>query len=49
MLQYAHDSGIGMYLHYSCGLFYGIGALVSAITDKTLKFEMMRNSFRLEG
>ncbi len=28
------------------GWFYGIGALVSAVTDKTLKFEMMRNSFR---
>jgi Trk K+ transport system NAD-binding subunit len=28
------------------GWFYGIGALVSAVTDKTLKFEMMRNRFR---
>ncbi len=28
------------------GWFYGIGALVSAVTDKTLKFEMMRNKFR---
>jgi len=28
------------------GWFYGIGALVSAVTDKTLKFEMMKNSFR---
>ena len=28
------------------GWFYGIGALVSAVTDKTLKFEMMKNGFR---
>jgi len=28
------------------GWFYGLGALVSAITDKTLKFEVMRNRFR---
>ncbi len=28
------------------GWFYGIGALVTAVTDKTLKFEMMRNRFR---
>jgi len=28
------------------GWFYGIGALVSAVTDKTLKFEMMRSKFR---
>ncbi|HHB94102.1 MAG TPA: hypothetical protein ENK88_03065 [Campylobacterales bacterium] len=28
------------------GWFYGIGALVSAVTDKMLKFEIMRNSFR---
>jgi len=28
------------------GWFYGIGALVSAVTDKMLKFEMMRNRFR---
>ena len=28
------------------GWFYGLGALVSAVTDKTLKFEMMRNRFR---
>ncbi len=28
------------------GWFYGIGALVTAITDKTLKFELMRNRFR---
>jgi Trk K+ transport system NAD-binding subunit len=28
------------------GWFYGIGALVSAVTDKTLKFEIMKNSFR---
>ncbi len=28
------------------GWFYGIGALVTAVTDKTLKFELMRNKFR---
>ncbi len=28
------------------GWFYGIGALVTAVTDKTLKFELMRNRFR---
>jgi len=28
------------------GWFYGIGALVSAVTDKMLKFEIMRNRFR---
>ena len=28
------------------GWFYGLGALVSAVTDKTLKFEMMRSRFR---
>jgi len=28
------------------GWFYGIGALVSAVTDKTLKFEIMRSKFR---
>ena len=28
------------------GWFYGLGALVSAVTDNTLKFEMMRNRFR---
>ncbi len=28
------------------GWFYGLGALVSAVTDKTLKFEVMRNRFR---
>jgi len=28
------------------GWFYGIGALVSAVTDKTLKFEMMRSKFK---
>ncbi len=28
------------------GWFYGIGALVSAVTDKTLKFEMMKSRFR---
>ena len=28
------------------GWFYGLGALVSAVTDKTLKFEMMRSRFK---
>lgn len=28
------------------GWFYGIGALVSVISDKTLKFELMRSRFR---
>jgi len=28
------------------GWFYGIGALVSAVTDKTFKFELMKNGFR---
>jgi len=28
------------------GWFYGIGALVSAVTDKTLQFEMMRSKFK---
>ena len=28
------------------GWFYGLGALVSAVTDKTLKFEMMKSRFR---
>ena len=28
------------------GWFYGIGTLVSAITDKTLKFELMRSRFK---
>jgi Trk K+ transport system NAD-binding subunit len=28
------------------GWFYGVGALVSAVTDRTLKFELMRSSFR---
>jgi len=28
------------------GWFYGIGALVSAVTDKTFKFELMKSSFR---
>ncbi len=28
------------------GWFYGLGALVSAVTDKTLKFEVMRSRFR---
>ncbi len=28
------------------GWFYGIGALVSAVTDKTFKFELMKNAFR---
>jgi len=28
------------------GWFYGVGALVSAITDRTLKFELMRSQFR---
>jgi len=28
------------------GWFYGVGALVSAVTDKTLKFELMRTQFK---
>jgi Trk K+ transport system NAD-binding subunit len=28
------------------GWFYGVGALVSAVTDKTLKFELMRSQFK---
>jgi len=28
------------------GWFYGIGALVSAVTDKTFKFELMKSGFR---
>lgn len=28
------------------GWFYGIGALVSAVTDRTFKFELMKSSFR---
>lgn len=28
------------------GWFYGIGALVSAVTDKTFKFELMKSAFR---
>jgi len=28
------------------GWFYGVGALVSAVTDRTLKFELMRSRFR---
>ena len=28
------------------GWFYGVGALVSAVTDRTLKFELMRSKFR---
>ena len=28
------------------GWFYGIGALVSALTNKTLKFELMKNRFK---
>jgi len=30
------------------GWFYGIGALVTSITDKTLRFEMMRSRFKKE-
>jgi len=28
------------------GWFYGVGALVSAVTDKTLKYELMRTQFK---
>ena len=28
------------------GWFYGVGALVSAVTDRTLKFELMRSRFK---